>query len=84
MEFSVRIEKLRGEIASLRDEWRRARGKRLLLKDALIAQGMTIGGIRKEREYRALKKEQRRLFILIRQRERRLSRIRAADSEKGQ
>jgi hypothetical protein len=81
MESLKKIESIVAEIASLRNEWRRVRGERLSLKEKLVAGGMAVAAIRKHREYRALKKEQRRLFVLIRQRERRLNRLRAVHGE---
>ncbi len=68
-------EALRQEIARFRLQWRETRARRLELKRNLLAGGLDIHAVRKDRGYRILKKEQRKLFVLIRQRERKLNRM---------
>lgn len=65
---------MRDEIARYRELWRQVRARRLALKADLTARGLDIAAVRTHRDYRRMKKEQRRLTVLIRQRERTLQR----------
>ena len=60
---------------TMREQWRIVRLQRLKLRDELIEKGLTIKQIRKEREYRALKKEQRRISKFIRHIEKKINKI---------
>ncbi len=70
-----RIRRLARERDALRAEWRAVRGDRLALKNKLLAAGHTRNEIRKNREYRVKKKDQQRLTVLIKHREREISRL---------
>jgi hypothetical protein len=70
----MREEDLRHDIARYREQWRGVRERRLSLKADLAGSGLGVDEVRAHREYRRLKKEQRRLSVLIRQRERALHR----------
>lgn len=58
----------------LRDEWRRVRSARLLRKSRLVSEGAELHDIRRDREYRLLKKEQHALTIRIKHLEKEIGR----------
>lgn len=65
---------MKDKISLLREEWRRVREKRLGHRDSLLAEGISVAAVRRDSEYRLLKKKQRSLFVRIRQEERKLNR----------
>ncbi len=67
-------EKMLSERNRLREEWRLVREKRLKLKEKMLTAGNDIHSIRKDREFRDLRKKQRRLSLLIKHLERRINR----------
>ena len=67
---------------SLRLKWREVRDSRLLLKRELLKSGLEQSAVRKNREYRRLKKEQDRLSTLMKHIEKRLNKKRANFAKK--
>ncbi len=61
------------ELESLRLKWRAVRDSRLLLQSELLAAGLDKAAVRKNQEYRRLKKEQNRLSTLMKHIEQRLN-----------
>jgi len=60
------LNELKESAARLRSLWSDVRGKRIQRKGLLLNEGIAVGDIRKDKEYRALKKAQRRLGVRIR------------------
>ncbi|HOO72441.1 MAG TPA: hypothetical protein PK926_11835 [Spirochaetota bacterium] len=60
------IEELAELIAVKRDRWREVRQLRLNRKEELFSQGLDVGAVRRDREYRRLKKEQHALSVALR------------------
>ena len=71
-----------GGIDGLRSEWRRVRRERLRIRDSLAEKGFDRAAIRKNREYRELKKRQKSLSNMIRHIEGRKSRRIAGGKKK--
>ena len=74
-------DELKERIAELRGRWRAARDGRLSRKKDLLAGGMDAAGVRHDRTFRALVKQQRRAGTLIRQLEKKLNRKIAREKE---
>ena len=72
---------LREMIKQRRDEWRIVRSLRLDLRDSLLAGGMSRQKIRRDREYRGLKKKQHHLSRMIIHLEKKFNRKRASRIE---
>jgi hypothetical protein len=68
-------------IASLRQEWRRARQEKLSRKEELLAQGKDISAVRHDRRYRDLRKRQHGFAVRIVHLERSINRKRAHEKE---
>ncbi len=69
-----KIEQIRADLESKRNEWRNIRDLRLRRKRFLEAEGSDRASIRKDREHRDLQKKQDRLAKVIRHIEKRLNR----------
>lgn len=67
---------IENELHLIRSEWRIVRSKRLKRKDELLDQGYSIQDIRKDRLFRELKKEQKRLSTRIKHIEKSLNKRR--------
>lgn len=65
----------------LRDMWRMVRSARLLRKSRLASEGAGLHDIRRDREYRLLKKEQHALTIRIKHLEKEIGR---GSNERGE
>jgi len=57
-------------IIDLRKKWAEIRSEKLRRKQDLLNKGFTVMEIRKDREFRHLKKEQKKISTLIRHQER--------------
>jgi hypothetical protein len=68
-------EALKLKIYKKREEWRRARAVKSNKKNELLSKDLDIKKIRKERAYKILKKEQKRLSKEIKHMERKLNRF---------
>lgn len=55
------LKSLKSEISRKREQWRNIREIRLNKKDELLKKGLLIREIRKNEDYRGLKREQKRL-----------------------
>lgn len=73
---------LEEERDELRKRWRMARERRLALKQEMMERGTGLESIRKDKEYRKLKKEQARLSVLIKHIEKKINRMRVSNSGK--
>lgn len=73
--------KLRRELDTARDEWRKVRDVRLALKEKLLSLGVAKSEIRRDKKYRELKKEQERLTGILKRLEKRLNRARSGKVE---
>lgn len=71
-----------GDMDGLRREWRRVRQERLRIRDSLAGKGIDRTSIRKNREYRELKKRQKSLSNKIRHLEGRKSRRIAGEKKR--
>jgi hypothetical protein len=65
---------MRREMDKTRDDWRKVRDVRLALKEKLLSLGVEKREIRRDKKYRALKKEQERLSGVLKRLEKRLNR----------
>jgi hypothetical protein len=74
MTGAMKDDDIRKAIALLREEWRRARDEKLSRKRELVAGAADIEAVRRDRRYRAFRKEQRRCAARLRHLERRLNR----------
>ena len=75
-------EELSAAIQNMRAQWRSVRSARLGRRESLARGGIDTAALKKDMEYRTLKKEQRRLTTALRHMEIKLSRMRARDGEK--
>ena len=69
------VEALKLKILSKREEWRRVRALRLNKKDEFLKIGLEITEIRKDKEYKELQRQQKRLSKEIRHLEKKLNRF---------
>jgi hypothetical protein len=74
---------LKREIALKRAEWRSLRKEKLQRKSELVARGMPQVDIRKEKAYKQLNKQQKRITARLRHLEKKLNRTRAALLKNG-
>jgi hypothetical protein len=74
-------EGLAAAIVSKRQLWRSTRERRLARKRELLSGGMDIGRVRRDREYRALKKQQRALTVSLRHLEKKQTRQACRDKK---
>ncbi len=75
----MKKEELEKEIAYARNEWRAVRSDRLSRKKELVMTGGDMNAVRHDRQYRALKKRQRRFALRIMHLERRMNRMRSRE-----
>ena len=77
---AMMIEEFAELIVAKRDRWREVRQLRLNRKEELLSRGLDVGAVRRDREYRRLKKEQHALSVALRHLE--MKRNRKASREK--
>ena len=75
-------EELIDRLSQLRDQWRAVRSDRLKRKTRLMSENMDRHEVRRDHEYRRLKKEQHMISVRIKHGEQKLNRMMARGDKK--